>query len=66
MEGEHRFLALEKHLIRLVYRAGFSIRGGSVRQRSRGLVLGVTHFADVLTVEQFTQVWCIFLAHVVY
>lgn len=65
MEGEHRFLAL--HLIKLVYCARFSNRGSSVRRMSRGLVLGVTHFADVLlTVEQFTQVGCIFLAHVVY
>ena len=44
--------SLALHVIKLVYCAGFSNRGSSVRRRSHGLVLGVTHFGHVLTVEQ--------------
>ena len=39
---------------------------GQCKAEARGRGPGVTHFADVLTVEQFTQVGRIFLAHVVY
>ena len=64
MEGEHRFPS--SPLDQASVLRGVFNRGSSVRRRSRGLVLGDTHFGRVLTVEQFTQAGCIFLAHVVY
>lgn len=63
MEGEHRFLALETLNQASVLRGVFQQREQCKAEVPRTCV---THFGDVLTVEQFTQVGCIFLAHVVY